>query len=128
VGAAVALENSRIIDEEGLVERVREDTGPYFAECLRSLEDHSLVGEVRSVGLMAGFELVADRASRTLFDPLGQVGKAYDRHAYSHGLIIRAMRDTIGLCPPLTISRSEIDALVEMARRALDSTLAEVGR
>ena len=126
VAAAVALENLRIMEEEGLVEKVRSDTGPYFHERLATLADHPLVGEVRSVGLLGGFELVAEKESRTLFDPLGQVGKVYDSHAYKEGLIVRAMRDTIGLCPPLTISRSEIDALVEMARAALDRTQSEL--
>lgn len=44
VCAAAALENLRIIEDEGLVERVRDDIGPYFAEGWKSLTDHEVVG------------------------------------------------------------------------------------
>jgi putrescine aminotransferase len=49
----VALKNLDIIEREGLVDRVRNDTGPYFAKALRErIAPHPLVGETRSVGLM----------------------------------------------------------------------------
>jgi putrescine aminotransferase len=53
VACAVALKNLDIIEREGLVDRVRNDTGPYFAKALRErIAPHPLVGETRSVGLM----------------------------------------------------------------------------
>ena len=57
VCAVAALENLRIIEEEKLVERVRDDIGPYLAKGLGSLLDHDMVGEVQSVGLMAAVQL-----------------------------------------------------------------------
>ena len=66
--------------EEGLIERVREDIGPYFQKRLRSLEDHPLVGEVRGVGLIAAIELVKDKTTRELFDPMGTVGSLCHDH------------------------------------------------
>ena len=74
VAAAVALANLQIIEDEKLVENVRDDTGPYLAQSLAPLADHPLVGEVRSFGMLAAIELVKDKAGPILFDPVGEVG------------------------------------------------------
>ena len=57
VASAVALENIAIIEREGLVERVRDQTGPYLREALEAaVGDHGHVGEVRTFGLLAAIE------------------------------------------------------------------------
>ena len=126
VSAAVALENLRIMKEEGLIERVREDTGPYFQKRLRDLEDHPLVGEVRGVGLIAAIELVKDKTTRELFDPMGTVGSLCHENMYDEGVIFRAMRDVLCTSPPLSITREEIDELVDRARAGIDRTASEL--
>ena len=126
VSAAVALENLRIMKEEGLIERVREDTGPYFQKRLRDLEDHPLVGEVRGVGLIAAIELVKDKETRELFDPMGTVGSLCHENMYDEGVIFRAMRDVLCTSPPLSITRGEIDELVDRARAGIDRTASEL--
>lgn len=123
---AVALENLAIIEREGLVERVAGDVGPYFQQCLASLRDHPLVGETRGVGLIAGIELVADKATRRSFDPALKVGPRCRAHCLANGLIMRAARDSMMTAPPLVITRAEIDEIVEKLSRALDATWAEV--
>ena len=127
VSAAVALENLRLIKEEGLVQRVREDTGPYFQERLRELEDHPLVGEVRGVGLIAAIELAKDKATRELFDPMGAVGSLCHDYCYEAGVILRSMRDVMCTSPPLSITRDEIDELVDRTRIGIDRTSSELG-
>ena len=127
VSAAVALENLRIMKEEGVVDRVREDTGPYFQARLRELNDHPLVGEVRGVGLVAGVELSKDKTTRELFEPMGQVGALCHEHLYDEGVVFRAMRDVMCTSPPLTITREEIDELVTKARAGIDRTARDLG-
>ena len=60
---AVALANLDIIESEGLIDTVRNDTGPYLAKALAPLADHIMVGEVRTFGLLACIELVDDKWS-----------------------------------------------------------------
>ncbi len=127
VSAAVALENIRLMKEEGVVERVREDTGPYFQERLRELNDHPLVGEVRGVGLIGAVELSRDKATRALFDPMGEVGSLCHEHCYDEGVVLRAMRDVMCASPPLTITRDEIDELVTGTRAGIDRIAEELG-
>ena len=126
VAAAVALENLRLMKEEGVVDRVREDTGPYFQARLRELNDHPLVGEVRGVGLVASVELSKDKTTRELFEPMGEVGALCHEHLYDEGVVFRAMRDVVCTSPPLTITRDEIDELVTKARAGIDRTARDL--
>lgn len=127
VPCAVALENIRIIERENLVERTRETTGPHLAMRLAELRDHPLVGEVRSLGLIAGVELVKDKAKRQHFDPIGKAGGICRDHCLANGAILRAVRDTIVMAPPLIITPEQIDELIGILRRALDLTAKDMG-
>jgi putrescine aminotransferase len=127
VAAAVALENLRLIEAEGLHERAGGPLGAYFARALASLGAHPLVGEVRSCGLIAALELVADKAARRAYPPERRVGLACRDRSVEHGLVMRAVRDVMVLAPPLIISEDEIDELVLRARAALDQTVADLG-
>jgi 4-aminobutyrate---pyruvate transaminase len=86
------------------------------------------VGEVRGEGLMIGVELVADPATRAAFDPASKIGGRFDELAIANGLIIRAMGDTIGFCPPLIITASEIDEILDLFARTLCSLEQDVAR
>lgn len=122
VAAAVALENIRILREEKIVERVREETAPYLQKRLRELADHPLVGEVRGVGMLGAIELVKDKQTRARYPSDKAVGMICRGHCFENGLIMRAVGDTMIISPPLVISKSEIDELVEKARKCLDLT------
>jgi putrescine aminotransferase len=127
VAAAVALENLRLIEKEGLHERASGPLGDHFAKGLASLGDHPLVGEVRSCGLIAGIELVEDKALRRYFPPARRVGLTCRDHCFAQGLVMRAVRDVMVLAPPLVISEDEIDQIVGKARAALDLTARDLG-
>jgi len=126
VAAAVALANLDIIEEEDLITRVREDTGPYLNQALQVLADHPLVGEVRSFGMLAAIELVSDKNGPVLFDNPGTVGTICRDHALERGLMMRAVRDGMILSPPLTYTRDDIDESIRIAHAALDATLATI--
>jgi putrescine aminotransferase len=127
VAAAVALANLEIIEGEGLVDRVRQDTGPYLAEALAPLAEHRLVGEVRTYGMLAAIELVRSKDGPEMFADTGTVGALCRDHAIAGGLMMRAVRDAMILSPPLTFTRDDIDETVRIARRALDLTADQLG-
>ena len=127
VACAVALENIRIIEEEGLVHKVRDETGPYLQKQLRTLGDHPLVGEVRGVGLLGAVELVKDKATRQHFDPVGEAGVICRDHCVANGLVMRAVRDAMICSPPLTFEKQHIDEMVQIARHSLDLTAKDLG-
>jgi putrescine aminotransferase len=120
VCAAAALENIRIIEEEGLVERVRDDIGPYFASAWKSLEDHEVVGQAESVGLIGGLQLAADKATRRRYAKPDDIGTLVRNHCVENGLIMRATGDRMLASPALTISHVEVDEVIGKLRQALD--------
>ena len=124
----MALENLRIIAEEGLHERASGPLGACFADALAGLADHPLVGEVRTCGLLAAIELVEDPATRRHFPPERAVGAICREHCIAEGLVMRAVRDVMVLAPPLIISEAEIDQIVLRAGRALERTAADLRR
>ena len=125
---AVALANIDIIEKEGLVERIRDVTGPYLNKRLNeAFADHPMVGEVRSIGMLAAVELVKDREKRTFFDDKDKVGMKCRDHCFANDLIMRAVRDTMVLSPVFTITEAEIDEMVGRAKRAIDATAKDMG-
>ncbi len=124
VACAVALENLRLLDEEGIVDYVRTDAAPYLARKWKEIGDHPLVGEARSIGLMAGLELSPDKANRAAFKTdAGTVGLRCRERCFANGLVMRHVGDTMIISPPLIISKDEIDLLCARAVQALDETL-----
>lgn len=121
VACAVALANLEIIEKEGMIERVREETGPYFRKALTErLGGHGIVGEVRSYGLMAAIEIVKDRDARERFAGEGAAAVVVRDHAIDNGIMLRATGDTMIMSPPLIWTRETIDMAVERIGRALD--------
>jgi putrescine aminotransferase len=125
--AAVALATLDIMQDEKLVERVRDDIGPYFQNGLRTLLDHPLVGHIDGIGLIAGIALVKGKSPKKFFETADKAGLRCRDHSIAHGLMMRAVGDRMALSPPLVISHEEVDDLVRIVRRALDLTLAEIG-
>jgi 4-aminobutyrate--pyruvate transaminase len=121
LAAAVALETLKIYEEMDIAAKVRE-VAPRLQDGLRRFAEHPLVGEVRGIGLIAAVELVADKASKAPFDPVGKVGGAFAAYAQAEGLIIRNLGDTVAVCPPMIITEAEIDELLARFARALDAT------
>lgn len=119
---AVAIENIHILQREGLVERVRDDIGPYLQERWEKLGDHPLVGETRMIGLIGALELVADKESLRRFDEDLGAGTICRDILVENGLVMRAVGDTIVVAPPFTLSHGEADELIDKAWRCLDLT------
>jgi putrescine aminotransferase len=129
VACAVALANIRLVRDQGLVERVRDDVGPYLAQAYAQLAEHPLVGEAQTCGLMGALLLVKDKAGPrggTPFPSELEVGMVCRGHCFGNGLIMRAVGDRMIIAPPLVITRAQIDEMVALIRRCLDLTLADV--
>ena len=120
VAAAVALENIRILRDEGIVDRVRSTTAPYLQKRWAELADHPLVAETRGVGMVAALELVRDKKTRSRYE--GGAGMLCREHCFRNGLVMRAVGDTMIIAPPLVITPESIDELVTLARLSLDQT------
>ena len=119
--AAVALKNIEIMEREDLVPRTAEETGPYLARGLAALAGHPLVGEARSLGLIGAVEIVSRKGTNERFGGApGTAGPIVRDLCIRNGLMIRAVRDTLVMSPPLVISHAEIDRMLGIVRQSLD--------
>ena len=125
LGAAVALENLAIIQDNDLVANARE-VGAHFRARLATLADRPLVGEVRGVGLIAAVELVEDKATKSV-TTIGRLGAMMNAAMQRNGLISRSMGDSAGFCPPLIITRPQADEMFEIVEKSLGEVEAELG-
>jgi putrescine aminotransferase len=116
---AVGLRNLDIMEREGLAERGAL-LGHRLLAGLETLRSHALVGDVRGLGLMAGVELVQDRATRA--PAMGPGGKVV-AEARKRGLLTRVrggvggpypLGDTVVLAPPLVTTEEQIDRIVDI--------------
>jgi putrescine aminotransferase len=129
VAAAVALKNLEVLEKRGLVPRVKQSIGPYLQRRLHeALESHPLVGEVRGIGMLAAIELVPNKPARSFFPRDMDVGTRCRNHCVSGGLMMRAIRDTMVLAPPLIATETEIDEIVAKARHGIDATARDLGK
>lgn len=120
---AAALKNLEILQSERIVERVRDDIGPYMQAKWTALGEHPLVGEARMVGLVGALELVPEKPSRKRFEDEGTVGGICRDHSFKNGLVMRAVRDSMIISPPLTITKDEADLLIALVEKTLDDTV-----
>ncbi len=125
VGAAIGVKTLEIYKRDRIFEKAAAMI-PTFWKRLDALRDHPLVGEVRGKGLVAGLELVADKATKRAFDAKAGVGNKATLMAQEEGLIVRNLADTVAVCPPLVITEGEIEDMFDRLARALDRTEALV--
>jgi len=126
VSCTASLENIRIIEEENLVKNAAE-MGKYLLAGLESLSPHPSVGDVRGLGLLTAVEFVKDKATRERFpEEEGFCSRVMDL-ALEEGLILRQVEDIIEFCPPLIITKSEIDEMLEITDRAITQAEKEFG-
>jgi putrescine aminotransferase len=124
---AVAIANLKILRDEKLIERVKDDIGPYLLKGWKKLEQHPLVGEARMVGLIGALELVKNKDPMQRFEEKQGVGTICRDFLVANGLVMRAVGDIIVAAPPFVLTHEEADELVEIAWKCLDLTQEAIG-
>ena len=127
VAAAVALENLRIMQEEGVVEHVRDVAHPHLAPRWHALADHPLVGETTLVGMMGSLALTPVKGRRARFaGEQGAAGLITRERCFANNVIMRHVYDRMIIAPPLVMTPDEIDILIDRATKALDEAYAQL--
>lgn len=124
VGAAVALENIKIIEERDLVANAAA-RGAELQAGLADLTSHPMVGEARGVGLMAALELVAPEDRKDDLAP-GKLGAHMNTIMLRNGLISRNMLDAMAFCPPLIMTKAEMTDMLNIVHKSLKELATEI--
>ena len=125
VCAAAALKNIEIIEQEKILEHVKE-VGPYFEKQLHTLRDLPIVGDVRGSHFMMCVEFVADKESKTHFPEEVDIGKRISNHADELGLMVRPIGHLNVMSPPLIMTREQVDFTVLTLRKSIEAAMVEL--
>ena len=127
VASAVALENLRILEEDGIIDHVRNVAHPYLAEKWHALGEHPMVGQTSLVGLMGSLQLTPNKEKRSKFAAKpGTIGYMTRERCFKNNLIMRHVYERMIISPPLVITPEEIDVLVARATLSLDEAYKQV--
>ncbi len=129
LAAAAANANLDVLEAENLAAAAAARGPELLTGLQRACGAHPLVGDVRGRGLMAGVELVADKSTKASFAPDARAAPRVMQACLKRGLILRALPGgtTLAFSPPLCISSSEIETVIDRFHAALDEVAAEIG-
>ncbi len=127
VGCSAALAVINYIEEHDIVENSRIQGEHLKEKLLILMDEHPIIGDVRGLGLMVGFEFVSDHKTREPFPSKLKVSSLFEKAALSNGLITYpctgsldgVMGDMVLLAPPLSITQEQVDEMVEIIEIAV---------
>lgn len=125
VASAVALRNIEILEDEKLVERVRDDLAPRHTAGLQRIAQHPIVGESRSLGLIGAVE-IAKNGTNQRFGFNQSTGAMVRDACIRRGLMVRGVRDSIVMCPPYVITHNELEFMMTTILAALDEVAPHI--
>ena len=126
VAAAASLKNIEIIETEGLVDNSAE-MGRYLLDGLEELKHkHTMIGDVRGLGLFCGMEIVKDRQTKEYFPAEAELGTRITQGLANNGVILRG-GDVMNIAPPLCVTSGEIDEIVSVLDRVIGQTSRDLG-
>ncbi len=135
MACAAALGVQQVISEEGLLDNVKVLGAHLERRLTERFGNHRHVGDIRGRGLFQAIELVADRATRTPFDPALKLHQRIKAAAFEGGLACYPMGGTVDgrigdhvlLAPPYIATSENIDMIVDRLGHAVDGALKSVG-
>ena len=121
---AVAIATINFIEREKILAKVKDQTAPYLKKQWESLINHELVGETRIKGMVGAIEL--SKEGRERYPSAIGAGSICRDLAMDHGIVMRAVGDTMIIAPPLIINSQQIDELMDKTKNTLDATLKTI--
>ena len=134
LACAAALAVQRVIRRDDLLANVRKQ-GAHLARRLQErFGNHPFVGNVRGRGLFQGLEIVADRGTKTPFEPQHKLHSQIKREAMARGLMVYPMGGTVDgakgdhvlVAPPFIVNEEQVDVIVERLGDAIDAAVVSV--
>jgi len=131
IGCAAALAVQNVIEEEQLLDRVKEAGDRLMTLLNQRFGNHPNIGEIRGRGLLLALELVEDRATKAPFDPALAMHQRAKSEAFERGLLIYPSGGTVDgrrgdhilLAPPYNVTDDELDVIVDLLADTLDAVL-----
>lgn len=124
LACAAAVANLDLFEKHQVIRQLQPKIAR-LAERLKTFYDLPAVGDIRQKGFMAGLELVKNRAAKTSYEPGEKIGMRVTQRAREKGVILRPLGPVMVLMPPLAISESELDFLLDVLYEAVNEVTSE---
>ncbi len=111
---AAGLATLDIYEKENLFERAKSLT-PYFLDAVWSLKEHPKVKDLRGYGLLAGVEIHNNGGQ------VGEKGTNLQKNLFHNGMHVKITADVAILSPQFIIEKNQIDEMIDIFRKTLDS-------
>jgi adenosylmethionine-8-amino-7-oxononanoate aminotransferase len=125
-GGAAGLANVAIMEREDLPGNAAR-MGKRMLDGLNDLRKHTIVGDVRGLGLMCAVELVKDKRTKEPFAGFEAGTKLLNDTLYEAGMVTRVAGNFIFLAPPLTVTDEEVDEMVGLVGSSIAHVETELG-
>lgn len=126
VGAAVGIATIRLMQNTNILHKLHTETIPYLNQAFKTLNDHPLIDNAETLGMMAGFVLYQDKDKKTLFSKEKKIAVLCQQLCYQNGVVMRPAGARMACAPPLIIEKTQIDEMIVKIRKTLDATLKAV--
>jgi putrescine aminotransferase len=123
---AAAVANLELMEKTNILHQVKNNTAPYLASKWKALEDHELVGEARSLGMLAAIEIVQDKDNCIRFENSKEIVVRCRDYCYENGLVMRAIANKMVIAPPLICNNEHLDEIIEKVWKCLDLTAQSI--
>ena len=122
LGCVAALANLEIFEREDLLEKIQPKI-THFKNRLRTFYNFKHVGDIRTIGMVGAVELVRNKSTKEGFSSRLKIGIRVCKAALKHGAILRPLANTIVIMPPLSITITELDQLLDTVYTAIQEVL-----
>ncbi|OEH91310.1 adenosylmethionine--8-amino-7-oxononanoate transaminase [Bacillus solimangrovi] len=125
LGCAAALANLKIYEEENIIKQVQQKSD-FVSQQLKEVAKLDHVGDVRQLGLMCGIELVHNKETKEPFPWELRVAYETTLDMRERGMLTRPLGDIIVFMPPLASSESELQEMIQIMKKSIETTTTKL--
>ena len=111
IAASVAYENLKMYKKNNLIKKILVKS-KIFTKFYQRLQDIDIVGDIRHKGMLMGIELVKNKKSKRPITPRESINKIFFKEGQKNGIYLRTLGNIVMIVPPLAISESELELLL----------------
>lgn len=111
IASAVANENLKMYRKNNLIRKIQK-TSKIFEQFYDNISDIGIVGDIRHKGMLMGIEMVKDKQGKIPISPKKSTNKIFFEEGKKNGIYLRTLGNIVMIVPPLAISESELELLL----------------
>jgi len=125
IASAVANENLKMYKKNNLIKKIQK-TSKIFERFYDEVSDIDIVGDIRHKGMLMGIELVKNKQKKIPISPKKSINKIFFEEGKKNGIYLRTLGNIVMIVPPLAISESELELLLNRTITTIKNAKSKV--